>query len=308
VTARKQHPPSKPVPAKPERRGVLGGFLTPRPAVDVGMPSMRSSFVRGAVTMLSTPGVMVAVPVVLALVWLAVLSVGYQGPFVVLAHAFALPPVGTATDVSVAARAVPSAAIVAVGVTIVFRTLVVAGVTGVAVQALRTGRADRWWWVPAIRSIRASLAVSLASVSVLFLAQLVGALLGGAGGLGLFLQIGAFVLGVNAFAYAPVIAATENRRLIEALSRSWRAARVPGTGGLALATLYVLPSLALLLAAPALPGGTVGVNPSVGAWVLVIVVNVIHVSVSAMYAYRYLSIADAVPEPAPRATPASRRR
>ena len=269
---------------------------------------MRSSFVRGLVTMLATPGVVIAIPSVLAVVWLAAVAVGYQGPFVVLAHAFALPPVGTATDVSVAARAFPGAAIAAVGVTIVFRTLVIAAFTGVAVQALRSGRADRWAWVPAFRSLPAAFAVSLASVSVLFVAQLIGALLGGAGGLGFFLQIGAFVVGVNAFAYAPAIAATEDRRLIESLSRSWRAARVPGTGGLSLATLYVLPSLALLLAAPALPGGAVGVNPSTGAWVLVIAVNVLHVSVSAMYAYRYLSIADRVPEPVPRAVSASRRR
>ncbi|HSL11524.1 MAG TPA: hypothetical protein VLA82_09455 [Actinomycetota bacterium] len=288
-----------------ERGGAFGGFLTPRPAVDVGMPTMRSSFVRGLAVVASTPGVVIAIPVVLALVWLGAVAAGYQGPFVLLAHTFALPPVGTASDVSVAARTFPGAAIVAVAVTIVFRALVVAAVTGVAVRSLRDGRVDRWVWVPALRSLRAAVAVSLASVSVLFLAQLIGAFLGGAAGFGLFLQIGAFVLGITAFTYAPVIAATEDRRLADALSRSWRAARIPGTGGLSLATLYVLPSLMVLLAAPALPGGDLGVNPTVGAWIFVIVTNLIHVSVAAMYAYRYLSIADHVPEPP---APAPRRR
>jgi hypothetical protein len=297
-----QRRPAKGVSSQPDRRGAFGGFLTPRPAVDVGMPTMRSSFVRGLAAVLSTPAVVVAIPVVLAIVWLAVVAAGYQGPFVLLAHTFALPPVGTATDVSVAARAFPGTAILAIALTIVFRAIIVSAVTGVAVQSLRNGRVDRWVWLPALRSFRASLAVSLASLSVLFLAQLISAFLGGVGGFGLFLQIGAFVLGITAFTYAPVIAATEERRLVDTLSRSWRAARIPGTGGLSLATLYVLPSLMVLLAAPALPGGALGVNPSVGAWIFVIVVNVLHVSVAVMYAYRYLSIAEHVPEPAVPAT------
>jgi hypothetical protein len=292
-----------------ERRGGLGGFLAPRPVVDVGMPSMRSSFVRGVAAALSSPLVVIAVPVLVLVEWLAAVAAGFQGPFVVLAHALALPPVGTATDLSVAARATTGAPLAGIGIAILARAVVLALVGAASVQAVRDGRVTRWVWVPALKALPACLAVSIASVSLLFAAQLFGAFLGGVGGFGLFLQIGAFVLGVSYFGYVPAIATTEDRRLTDVLSRAWRAARIPGSSALTLAAIYVIPSLAVLFSAPVLPGGNLGVNPSVGAWVLVILVNLVHVSVSATLAYRYLSVADVVPEPPARpARPAARTR
>ena len=289
-----------------QRRGGLGSFLAPKPTVDVGMPSIRASFVRGLAATLSTPFLVVGIPALVLVEWLAVVAAGFQGPFVLFAHAAALPPVGTAIDLSVAARATADAPLVGVVIAILLRAVVLAIVAAASVQAVRDGRVTPWVWVPALRALPACLAVSIASVSLLFAAQPLGALLGGAGGLGLFLQIGLFVLGVSYFGYAPVIAITEERRLTDVLSRAWRAARIPGAGALTLAALYVIPSLAVLFSAPVLPGGELGVNPSVGAWVLVVVVNLLHAAVAATLAFRYLSIADAVPEPPAR--PAARPR
>ena len=294
-------------PAQPDRRGGLGSLLAPRPSVDVGMPSIRSSLARGAVTVLSSPFLVIGVPVVLVLLWLLLVAVRFQGPFALLVHALALPPVGTSADVSIAASTFPGSWLIGVAVAIVLRAVVLAAAAAASVQILRDGGVTRWVWVPMLRALPATLAVSFASLSLLLAVQLLGAFVGGAGGLGLFLLIGAFVLGTSYFGFAPAIGATEDRRLADTLSRAWRAARIPGAGNLSLATLYVVPSFALLFATPALPGGTIGVNPSVGAWVLVILVNVAHVAVAAAYTFRYLSIADAVPEPPPRRPPAGRR-
>jgi hypothetical protein len=70
------------------------------------------------------------------------------------------------------------------------------------------------------------------------------------------------------------------------LSKAVRAARLPGSNNLALAVLYAVPSFALLLAP--LPGSVIGVNPSVGAWTISIVINVLQMAAVAMFAFRYL--------------------
>ena len=68
-----------------------------------------------------------------------------------------------------------------------------------------------------------------------------------------------------------------------------------------MATLYVFPSVALLIA----QGQTstiLNVNPGVGAWVFVIVANLLHLTFLATFAFRYLSISDTVPDaPEPKA-------
>jgi hypothetical protein len=60
--------------------------------------------------------------------------------------------------------------------------------------------------------------------------------------------------------------------------------------------------------APGKPGSELGVNPTVDAWVLVLVANLLHVAVQAAVAFRYLSVADRVPEVAPKRQPAARSR
>jgi hypothetical protein len=304
MSGRSQRPRGA-APSMPPRRGVFDAFLAPRAAPDVPMPTIRTSFGRGVVTVLSAPILVIGTPILVFVEWLAVIAAGFQGPFAVFVHALALPPIGTLLDVNVSGNLFPGAwaGLLALAAAIVIRAVILAIVAAVSVQVLRDGGVGRWVWVPALRALPASLAVSLASLSLLFVQAMLGAILGGGiGGLGQLLLIGGLVLGVSYFGFAPAIAASEDRRLIDTLTRAWRAARLPGSGNLTLAVLYVVPSFALLLGAAALPGGQIGVNPSVGAWVLVLLVNMLHVAVGAMYAFRYLSIAEGVPEaPARRA-------
>ena len=87
------------------------------------------------------------------------------------------------------------------------------------------------------------------------------------------------------------------------MSRSIRAGRMPGAGNLGFAVLYVIPTIALLVA-PGKPGSDIGVNPTIGAWVFVLAINLLQISMLAAFSFRYLSIADEVPEPARGARPA----
>jgi hypothetical protein len=82
------------------------------------------------------------------------------------------------------------------------------------------------------------------------------------------------------------------------LSRSVRAGRMPGSGSLTLAALYALTTLALVLSP--VPGSEIGVNPSAGAWATAIGINVLHATMAATLAFRYLSVASSVPEATPR--------
>ena len=309
MTSGRPNRPTSNVPGG-ERRGLLDTFLAPRPPVDSPMPNLRSSLARGVVTALSTPALVVVVPLVLVAEWLGLVATGFQGPFAILVNAFAMPPIGTLTDVSITGGLFPSGlgSLIGIAVAIALRTLLLAFVTAAAVQTIRTGAATRWVVAPAIRALPVALAVNVLSVLLLFTQSVLGSLFGGAiGALGLIVLFGGMVLGVSYLGFATPIAAAEQRRLADALGRSFRAARMPGSGNLTLAVLYVVPSFAVLVA-PGKPGGLIGVNPSIGAWVLAIGVNLLHVAITATYVFRYLSVAEVVPDASERRRPAARAR
>ena len=75
------------------------------------------------------------------------------------------------------------------------------------------------------------------------------------------------------------------------------ACRAPGN--LTLAAIYVFLSFVVLAVVP-WPGSQLGVNPTVAAWVVVLVANLLHIVMQAAVAFRYLSVAGEVPEAAPK--------
>jgi hypothetical protein len=164
------------------------------------------------------------------------------------------------------------------------------------VEVLRGSPLGRWTLVRALRTLAVTLAVNVAGVGLLTLASLLGPLLGPA--FALLIQMGALVGGVYLLSFAPVIAADEGRRMPDSMGRSVRAARMPGSGNLTLAAIYVVASIALLVV-PGKPGSELGVNPGVIAWVIVLVLNLLHVVMQAVVAFRYLSVAHDVSEVAP---------
>ena len=287
------------------RRGLLDSLFSPRVG-STSMPSIRTSAARGLVVVAGTPVLAVGAVALVVLEWLAALALGYEGPFALFVNALGLAPVGTSFDatLSTALFGLQGGFFAILGF-VAFRAMVQALLVAVIVEVLRSAPLGRWTLIRALRTLPAALAVNIAGIGLLTLASLLGPLLGPA--FGLLIQMAALVGGVYVLSFAPVIAADEGRRLSDAMSRSVRAARMPGSGNLTLAAIYVVASIAILVV-PGKPGSDLGVNPTVSAWVMVLVANLLHVVMQAMVAFRYLSVADEVPDAAPRRQAAPRAR
>jgi hypothetical protein len=299
----------------PQRRGLLDSILAPRVPGASPMPRLRSTVARGSVTALSIPGLLVAVPLVLLLGWVLLIAFGFEGPFSTMSVTFAIPPITSSIDPQIAGKTFRAAvdstglganagAIVAIVALLVFHAAVQAIVATLSVEQLRTGSVSAWALRRAGRVIRTTAAVGFMALGLLIVGNLLAALLGGLGLI--FGLIGSMVVGVYLFGFAPTIAADEDRRLTDTLTRSVRAARLPGSANLWLAIIYILVSLVSLLAP--LPGSTIGVTPSIAAWFIVITLSVGHLIVQSTLAYRYLTVAADVPEQPPPKQAASRRR
>ena len=287
------------------RRGLLDSLFSPRVG-STSMPSIRTSAARGLAVVAGTPVLAVGAVALVVLEWLAALALGYEGPFALFVNALGLAPVGTSFDATLSTSLFGlQGGFFAILGFVAFRAMVQALLVAVIVEVLRSAPLGRWTLIRALRTLPAALAVNIAGIGLLTLASLLGPLLGPA--FGLLIQMAALVGGVYVLSFAPVIAADEGRRLSDAMSRSVRAARMPGSGNLTLAAIYVVASIAILVV-PGKPGSDLGVNPTVSAWVMVLVANLLHVVMQAMVAYRYLSVADDVSDAAPRRQAAPRAR
>jgi hypothetical protein len=288
----------------PARRGGMFSRMS-TPPMD-SMPPMRTAFVRGLAGIWSSPVVVGATVGWLLVEWLVVVALGYPGPFSLLAHVTAPAPLSTYTDLSVSigllglARGLPFVFLTSGLVHAILHAIVV----GLAVEVVETGSASRWGAIRGLRAFPVSFAIHAFGVAVLFASSIASGL--GGGGLALILQLGIYVLAVWALAFAPVIAVTEGRGFRDSLGRALRAARLPGSGNLTFATLYVVPWFALFFASTvgSVPGSALDVNPPYTAWIFVVVVSLFHETVIAALAVRYLAIADEVPDAPVRTAPA----
>ncbi|HTG48451.1 MAG TPA: hypothetical protein VK646_12435 [Actinomycetota bacterium] len=289
-----------PVEASPPRRGLLDSLFS-RPQGATPMPKLRTTLGRGLATVLTARPIVIAVPIVLLVEWGILLAVGFQGPFSLLSAVFGVPPISTYADVVLSSSAFAPAAggglggaagpLLGIVLFLTANAAVHAWVTTASVESLRTGGITSWSARRALHVLPVTVAVGVVNLGLLILANITQIL---GGGIGFLVFIGLLTAGVYLFAFAPAIAADEDRSVPATLSRAVRAARMPGANNLSLAALYAIPAFALLLAP--VPGGTIGVNPSVAAWAISIALNVVQASVVATFAYRYLCVADVVPE------------
>ena len=302
-----------PAQAEQPRRGLLDSILAPRTPGASPMPKLRSTIAKGTLTALGIPGLLIAIPVVLLVVWLLLTLVGFQGPFTALGVTFAIPPVTTFADAQVAGRAFRAAVdakglaatlpgFVGLAGLLLLHAALSAVIATLCVEQLRTGGTSSWALRRALRVIRTTAAVGLLGLGLLVAGNLVAALFGSVGViLGL---VGSMVVGVYLFGFAPAIAADEDRRVSDILIRSVRASRMPGSANLWFAIGYVL--LALISVVAPLPGSEIGVTPSISAWAACILVNLFGVLVQATLVYRYLVVAPEVPEQPPQRERAAR--
>jgi hypothetical protein len=293
-------PRASPAPAR--RRGILDSMFAPRVPGSTSMPRVRTAITRGVVTVLGSPALVVVPALYVLLVWLALIAAGYQGPFAPLANLLALPPIGTSLDASLATSLFGlQGGLFGIIIFLAARAVALALLTAAVVEALEEGRVTRAGLRRALRALPVTFAVCIIGVGILTLSSFFGPLLGP--GFGILLQVGALVVGLYLFTFAPIIAVDEGRTMPESLARSVRAARIPGSGSLMLAALYVVPSIAVIVA-PGKPGNLIGVNPTIGAWAFALLIDLLHVALLATFAFRYLSVAHEVPEP-PERPPAS---
>jgi hypothetical protein len=262
------------------------------------MPRISTAIGRGLVATWSSPMIVGGALAWLLVEWLLVVALGYPGPIALLAHIPAPPPIGTITDYSLATGILGARGLSAIFLVAAIHAVWQAALTGLAIEAVESGRATRWGAISGLRAFGVAFAGRVIGLMALILAQLVLAF-GGSSGFGLFGQIAVFVLVTWLLAYAPVIAVTERRRLVDSLSRSVRAARLPGSGGLRFAALYVIPVFLTFFALP-VPGVLLDVNPPFTAWIFVVGMNLFHIAMLGAISIRYLSVAGEVPEPPPR--------
>lgn len=288
---------------EPRRRGLLSGMSVP--PMDT-MPPIRSAFARGLASTWASPLLVGATIGWLLVEWLVAVALGYPGPFAAFAFLSAPVPFSTLLDLTVFTGIFG----VARGLFLVFaagalHALWSAILTGLVVEAVESGRTSRWGAVRGLRAYPVSFALHVLGVPVLFTAVIVSNL---AGSLGLLLQVGLITGVVWAFAFAPVIAVAERRRLVDALSRSLRAARLPGSGNLTFAAIYSLPVFAVTFAllVGSVPGAELDVNPPASAWLLVVGMNLLHTAVLGAFTIRYLAVAAEVPEAPAQRGPARR--
>jgi hypothetical protein len=269
---------------------LLDGLLSPHYA-DTTMPKKSISFGRGVIATISSPGVLgLTIGVVLGS-WLCAVALGFQGPFSVMASFLALPPIGTSFDIALTSRLFVGSGLLGIFVLILVRAVLLGLLVSFVVDALHEIRADRWTVVRGLRVLPVTLAVNLLALGITMVGTILSGFLGA--GLGLLAAMAAFAAGVYLLTFAPVIAITEGRGMPDSLARSSRAARMPGTSNLAFAGLYALGAIAIFVGGSR---GTLGVNPSPQGWAVVLLANIVHVSMLAAMAFRYLSIADEVPD------------
>ena len=269
------------------------------------MPKIPTSLWRGFIAVVSSPVLILAVPSILLVEWAAAVALGFQGPFSVMASALALPPVGTVFDGGLATSLFGAqAGLVMLVAFVVLRAVILAFLTAAAVQKLDEDRVSAAALRRGLRVIPTTLAVGVTDMFILTISSILVQILGGA--IGLLLQIGALIFALYLLVFAPVIAVSEQRRMPESLGKSIRAGRTPGAGNLAFAAIYVIPAIVVSVI-PGLPGKLVGVNPTVGSWAFAIVVNLLQLVFLTTFAFRYLSIADDVPEAPVKERPARRR-
>ena len=288
--------------APPARRGLLSGMGAP--PMD-SMPRIRTAFTRGLAGTWSSPLIVSSLLAWLLAEWLVVVALGYPGPFALLAHVSAPTPLSTFTDLSLSTGVLG----VRQGLLFVFGTAAVHSVwfsllVGLAIETLESGSATRWGAVRGLRAFPVVFALHVIGVAVVFAAQIVAAI--GGTGLALLIQMATLVVTTWVFAFAPVIAVTEHRRLMDCLGRSIRAARLPGSANLTFAAIYVVPIFATFFS-PGLPGVLLDVNPPYTAWIYVVLMNLLHVAMVGAFALRYLAVAEEVPDAPVREAPSRER-
>lgn len=276
----------------PARRGLFDSVLGYRPPSGGPVPKIRTAFTRGAVAVCSTPWLLVAALVPVLVVWLGVVGSGFPGPFGVFGGFLAVPPVSTNMDVGLPTVLLPTKLALLGGlVSVLPRGIFLALTSGMIIDVLDGKPVSGGSLRRGIRALPTAVGVCIVSIGFWIFTLLASQMLGP--GIGTLVQVGVPALGIYLFGFAVTIAVSERKGMAESLSKSVRAARLPGSNNLLFALLYVFVSLAIQVILTTSYGGF-DVNPTVKAWAWVLLANLFHVCIFAALSFRYLYFADSV--------------
>jgi hypothetical protein len=275
----------------PQRRGVLDTFLSPK-TPNPGMPRATKAIGRGFIVAASSLPVVVFTMLAVFCAWLSLLALGFQGPLHVLGTFLSLPPLNLFAQVLQVRTVVSIPPNVMLLVLVAVDALIYGIMTSLVVDSLTEVEFHPASLLRGVLLFPYTLAVSLIGLVFVFVGYQASLYLGP--GFGLIVLIASLVAGVYLFAYAPTIRLVEGRGLAQTLSRSLRAARMPGTANLAFTSLYVFGMLAVQLLFSGSAGLRVGVNARPLLWLAVLFVNFLQAAFLGAFAFRYLSIADQV--------------
>jgi hypothetical protein len=260
-----------------------------------GFPSIWASIRAGAILVGSSIPILLTTFLFVFAAWIALVGIGLEGPTGRLVNLAALPPIGTYFDAlnGVTIFGYGTAGLVAAGVFLLVRAAFLAVATGMVVVAFEGGGPLEG----AIRGLRAypvALAVNVLSLSLMVAGTIVLPLLGP--GIGFLGSVLILVAALFLFAFAPAAAVTDRPPLAETLSRSVRAATIPGSRHVLISMLYIFLALPLLVfLAP--EGNLLTVNPALSTWIYVLFASFVHVTFLAAFAYRWMSVREIVPPP-----------
>jgi hypothetical protein len=283
--------------APAERPSVPGflGFLS-RGSGDSGFPSIPHALGRGFLTAGSSATLLLSGFALLLVLWLGLVLLGLEGPLGQLSNLLALPPVSTYFDATnaVAIYGFGPEGIIASVVFLGVRAITLGLLGGLVVQALLDEGTAADGLRRGVRAIPVLLATNLATFSMMVAGSVFLPFLGpGLGFLGSLLTL---VAALFLFAFVPAAAAWEtDRPFYDTIRRASRAALLPGSRHLLMCLMYIFMALPILVAlAPG--GGLRSVNPSTALWAYALVCSYIHLSFLAAFSYRYLAVADDIPD------------
>lgn len=281
-------------PESRKRTGLLFGSLLGGGRASP-YPGMLTSLGRGAIAVGSSP-VLLVVPFLLVLAtWLGLLALGLEGSAARMVDLLALPPISTQYDLGTgqAIYGLGSAFPIFLLASLAVRSVVMAVLTGMTVEAVESGRVSAEGIRRGLRIILVTVAVNMLSVGIIITGNLILPVLGP--GIGFLGFVAVLVAGLFFLVFAPIAAVRERRGLQEALRRSGRAAMLPGGRHMLISTFYFLLALPLMVGlAPG--GGFLTANPTLATWIFVLASNFIHLTFLAAFAYRWIVVEPEIPE------------
>jgi hypothetical protein len=252
-------------------------------------PPLGTSLAQGLRAVGSSPVILFTAFLSLLATWTAFVALGVEPSARLLSLLMSLSPAHVFSDVPVAAGAGDAVAALfgVIGLGVV-RAVTFGLLTLLIVDSVRTGKPDARGAIGRLPRVAASV-FSLYVVEVAAVVVLLQLLVGFLGPFGIVAVIAALYF----LLLAPVVLAAEGASAREALRRSVRAARLPGTRHLALVVGYFL---LLYFGTSVGPFGPVSpATPTIPIWSFALAATVLHGGVLGALVFRWLAVRDVVP-------------